>query len=281
MSIGINVNLSAQMALQNLNQTQSDLGITQRRISTGQKVANASDNGATFAIAQNQRSTSRAYTTVMESLNRVQSTVDVASSALGVVSDLLLQMKEKSLAAVDASVDATSRGILNTDFKALRDQVAKAVSNATFNGVNLLQNNTNISALANDTGVSKMTVLAQTMNLIASGQASTTTTLKITAATTIASAAAASLALAAVNTSIANISTALASLGTNSRILVQHRDFISKLQDAVDAGIANITDADLSKESSRLQSLQTKQQLGYQALSIANSSTQSLLSLFR
>ena len=84
MPMGINVNMAAQMALQNLNQTQSDLGITQRRISTGQKVANASDNGATFAIAQNQRSSSRAYTTVMESLNRVQSTVDVASSALGV-----------------------------------------------------------------------------------------------------------------------------------------------------------------------------------------------------
>jgi len=280
MPIGLNVNLAAQTALQNLNQTQSDLGITQRRISTGQKVANASDNGATFAIAQNQRSTSRAYTTVMESLNRVQSTVDVASSALGVVSDLLLQMKEKSLAAVDASVDATSRSILNTDFKALRDQVAKAVSNATFNGVNLLQSATNISALANDTGVSKLTVLAQTMNLTASIQTGSGN-IKVGAGASFNSVATATLQLTNVNTSIANVSTALASLGTNSRILGQHRDFISKLQDAVDAGIANITDADLSKESSKLQSLQTKQQLGYQALSIANSSTQSLLSLFR
>jgi len=279
MPIGINVNMAAQMALQNLNQTQSDLGITQRRISTGQKVANASDNGATFAIAQNQRSSSRAYTTVMESLNRVQSTVDVASSALGVVSDLLLQMKEKALAGVDASIDTTSRSILNTDFKALRDQITKAVSNATFNGVNLILNNTNISALANETGVSKLTVLAQTMNLTAG--ATGTGNIRVGTTATIGAATAASLQLGNVNTSISNVSTALASLGTNSRILGQHRDFISKLQDAVDAGIANITDADLSKESSRLQSLQTKQQLGYQALSIANSSTQSLLSLFR
>ncbi len=279
MPMGINVNMAAQMALQNLNQTQSDLGITQRRISTGQKVANASDNGATFAIAQNQRSSSRAYTTVMESLNRVQSTVDVASSALGVVSDLLLQMKEKALAGVDASIDTTSRSILNTDFKALRDQITKAVSNATFNGVNLILNNTNISALANETGVSKLTVLAQTMNLTAG--ATGTGNIRVGTTATIGAANAASLQLGNVNTSISNVSTALASLGTNSRILGQHRDFISKLQDAVDAGIANITDADLSKESSRLQSLQTKQQLGYQALSIANSSTQSLLSLFR
>ena len=279
MPMGINVNLAAQMALQNLNQTQSDLGITQRRISTGQKVSSASDNGATFAIAQNQRSSSRAYTTVMESLNRVQSTVDVASSALGVVSDLLLQMKEKALAGTDASIDTTSRSILNTDFKALRDQITKAVSNATFNGVNLILNNTNISALANETGVSKLTVLAQTMNLTAG--ATGTGNIRVGTTATIGAATAASLQLGNVNTSISNVSTALASLGTNSRILGQHRDFISKLQDAVDAGIANITDADLSKESSRLQSLQTKQQLGYQALSIANSSTQSLLSLFR
>ncbi len=276
MPMGINVNLAAQSALQNLNQTQSDLAVTQRRISTGQKVANASDNGATFAIAQNQRGTSRAYNTVMESLNRVQSTTDVASAAAGVVSDLLLQMKEKALAAVDSSVDTTSRSILNTDFTALRDQINKAVNNATFNGVNLLNGNSgNISALASDTGTSKLTVKTQSMQLGGANNVGVTATLAFTSVTT------ASTALTKVNASIAAISISLANLGTSSRMIAQHRDFISKMQDAVDAGISNITDADLSKESSKLQSLQTKQQLGYQALSIANSSTQSLLSLFR
>lgn len=276
MPMGINVNLAAQSALQNLNQTQSDLAVTQRRISTGQKVASASDNGATFAIAQNQRGTSRAYNTVMESLNRVQSTTDVASAAAGVVSDLLLQMKEKALAAVDSSVDTTSRSILNTDFTALRDQINKAVNNATFNGVNLLNGNSgNISALASDTGTSKLTVKTQSMQLGGANNVGVTATLAFTSVTT------ASTALTKVNASIAAISISLANLGTSSRMIAQHRDFISKMQDAVDAGISNITDADLSKESSKLQSLQTKQQLGYQALSIANSSTQSLLSLFR
>ena len=276
MPMGINVNLAAQTALQNLNQTQSDLAITQRRISTGQKVSNASDNGATFGIAQNQRGTSRALNTVMESLNRVQSTTDVASAAAGVVSDLLLQMKEKALAAVDASIDTTSRSILNTDFTALRDQINKAVNNATFNGVNLLNGNSgNISALASDTGTSKLTVKTQSMQLGGANNVGVTAALAFTSVTT------ASAALTKVNASIASISISLANLGTSSRIIGQHRDFIAKMQDAVDAGIANITDADLSKESSKLQSLQTKQQLGYQALSIANSSTQSLLSLFR
>ena len=276
MPMGSHVNLAAQSALQTLNQTQSDLAVTQRRISTGQKVSNASDNGATFAIAQNQRGTSRAYNTVMESLNRVQSTTDVASAAAGVVSDLLLQMKEKALAAVDSSVDTTSRSILNTDFTALRDQINKAVNNATFNGVNLLNGNSgNISALASDTGTSKLTVKTQSMQLGGANNVGVTAALAFTSVTT------ASTALTKVNASIAAISISLANLGTSSRMIAQHRDFISKMQDAVDAGISNITDADLSKESSKLQSLQTKQQLGYQALSIANSSTQSLLSLFR
>lgn len=275
MPMSVNVNLGAQTALQTLNGTQADLAMTQKRISTGQKVASASDNGATFAIAQNQRGTSRAYGTVMESLNRVQSTVDVASAAAGVVSDLLLQMKEKALAAVDASTDTTSRSILNVDYTALRDQIAKAVSNATFNGVNLISGTSgNISALASDTGTSKLTVKQQSLALSGS-------IITVSATGTFTSAATASTQLAKVNTSIANLGTALANLGTSSRILGQHREFIGKLQDAVDAGIGNITDADLSKESAKLQSLQTKQQLGFQALSIANSSSQSLLSLFR
>jgi len=182
-------------------------------------------------------------------------------------------MKEKALAAVDASVDATSRSILNTDFKALRDQITKAVNNAAFNGVNILTGTT-VAALASESGTSKLTVVGQTMSL---GGAI------VTVATTSSfnSAATASTALGLVNASIINVSTSLAKLGTNSRVLGQHKDFISKLQDAVDAGIGNLVDADLSKESARLQALQTKQQLGYQALSIANQSPQSLLSLFK
>lgn len=273
MNSSINTNIGAMVALQNLNVTQQDLGATQGRISTGMKVANAKDNGAIFAIAQNQRGTSRALGIVQESLARSQSTVDVASAAGSVVQDLLLQMKEKALAAVDASVDTTSRSILNTDYKALRDQITKAVNNASFNGVNILSGTT-VAALASETGTSKLTVVGQTMSL---GGAI------VTVATTSSfnSAASASTALGLVNASIINVSTSLAKLGTNSRVLGQHKDFISKLQDAVDAGIGNLVDADLAKESAKLQALQTKQQLGVQALSIANQSPQSLLSLFK
>ena len=125
----INTNASAMAALQNLNATNAQLNQTQSRINTGLKVSSAKDNGAVWAIAQNQRANISAYSSVTDSLNRVSSTIDVAESAGETVSDLLTQMKAKALAASDASLDSTSRSALNEDFKALRDQIKKTVDN--------------------------------------------------------------------------------------------------------------------------------------------------------
>jgi flagellin len=212
---------------------------------------------------------------VRESLQRGQSTVDVAISAGETVSDLLLQMKEKTLAAADASLDANSRTALNEDFKALRDQLAKAVSNADFNGINMVKaSGTTIAALANADASSKITVAAQSLAL---GGANVT----VAATGSIGTMTLATAMIATVNTSITNVSTALSRLGTGSKSLGSHMEFINKLQDSIDAGIGNLVDADLAKESAKLQALQTKQQLGVQALSIANQSTSILLGLFR
>ena len=138
LSNSVNTNVGAMIALQNLNATNSDLSMTQNRINTGKKVANAKDNGAIWAIAQNQRAASGSLNAVRDSLQRSQSTVDVAIAGGETVSDLLLQMKEKALAASDSSLDGASRNALNEDFMALRDQIQKAVNNAAFNGVNML-----------------------------------------------------------------------------------------------------------------------------------------------
>jgi len=86
---------------------------------------------------------------------------------------------------------------------------------------------------------------------------------------------------AAVQTSIDAWATALQGIGTTSKSLERQITFNSKLQDALEAGAGNLVDADLAKESARLTALQTKQQLGVQALSIANSASQTLLGLFR
>jgi flagellin len=271
----VNTNSGALIALQNLNKTNMELGEVQNRINTGKKINNAKDNGATWSIAQNMRGKSSALDAVKESLSRAQSTIDVAMSAGEQVSDLLTQMKQKALSASDTSLDATSRTALNEDFKALRDQIGKVVSNASFNGINMIQSGgTTVYALANDDGSSKLTVAAQSLAL---GGANVT----VAATASFSTAATASALIATLNTSLTNVSTALTKLGTGSKALDSHLSFIGKLQDSLDAGVGNLVDADLAKESARLQALQTKQQLGIQALSIANSSSSSLLSLFR
>jgi flagellin len=271
----VNTNVGAMIALQNLQTTNAELGVVQSRVNTGKKIASAKDNGAIWAIAQGQRSEIGALNAVKDSLQRGQSATDVAIAAGESVSDLLLQLKEKALAASDSSLTTSSRRALNEDFKAIRDQITTVVGNASFNGVNLINNSTTVGfrALSNASG-STITVNDENLSL---GGANVT----LAAAATIGTATLASTALTTINTSIDNVSAALARLGTGSNSLSTHLKFVGKLQDSLESGVGNLVDADLAKESARLQSLQTKQQLGVQALSIANSSTSILLGLFR
>ncbi len=275
MVMSVNTNVGAQVALQNLNATNAQLTTTQNRINTGKSVATAKDNGAIWAIAQGQRADIGALNAVKQSLDRGVAAVDVALAAGETVSDLLLQMKEKALAATDASLKTAARAALNEDFKALRDQIASVTSNAEFNGVNLLKTGaTGFSALANAQGTATLTVGAEVLALGSTNVTVTTTQSidTITKATT---------SLAAVSASIDKVSGALARLGTKSKALSTHVTFVGKLSDALEAGVGNLVDADLAKESAKLQALQTKQQLGVQALGIANQTPQLVLSLFR
>jgi len=272
----VNTNSGALVALQNLQSTNAELGVVQGRINTGKKVNSAKDNGAVWAIAQGQRGEISALGAVKDSLDRGSSIADVSIAAGESVSDLLVQLKEKALSATDKSLSTASRKALNEDFKSIRDQITTVVSNAKFNGVNLLDNSTGTNgfkALSNTAG-STIKVAGENLSL---GGANVT----LAATATIGTATLATTALTAINASIDNVSSALARLGTGAKSLDTHRTFVGKLSDALENGVGNLVDADLAKESARLQSLQTKQQLGVQALSIANSSTSILLGLFR
>ena len=272
----VNTNVGAMIALQNLSQTNSELGMVQNRINTGKKVNSAKDNGAIWAIAQNQRAEMGALNAVKDSLQRGQSTVEVAMAAGESISDLLLQMKEKALAATDETLTSASRDALAEDFDSIRDQITSVIENAQFNGANLLDGSLTggYKALASADGTSTIDVGDEDMSL--SGSIVT-----LGAADSIGTTSDASAALTAVDSSIANVSAALARMGTSSKALGTHLTFVGKLQDSLEAGVGNLVDADLAKESARLTALQTKQQLGVQALSIANSSTSMLLGLFR
>jgi len=271
----VNTNAAAITALSNLMSTQTQLAATQNIISTGKTVNSAKDNGAIWSIANTMTSKVDSLDAVKDSLNRAQSTIDVAMAAGNQVSDLLTQMKAKVLAASDTSLDSTSRASLNEDFKSLRDQIASTTANADFNGINMIKSGgTTIQALANDSGSSRLTVAAEDLSL---GGANVT----LSATASFATAAAASAYVTTLNTDLTLVNTALTNLGTGSNALASHLTFVNSLQNSLTTGISNLVDADMASESAKLQALQTKQQLGVQALSIANSSTSVLLSLFR
>ncbi len=275
MSFSVNTNNNAATALQYLSATQSQLSVVQQQINSGLKVATARDNGAIYAIAQNQRGAVAGYTAVIDSLNRGSSAIDVALSAGQSISDLLIQLKTKALAASDASADTASRQALNQDFTALRDQISTIVKNAVFNGLNLVDGSTKqITALASSDGSRRITTAAQNLSL--SGKIVT-----ITSTATISTQSKASALVATIQTSLTDVNSALAQLSSGAAKFSIQSTFAQKLSDTLTAGIGNLVDANLAQASAALQSLQVKQQLGVQALSIANQSPQTILSLFR
>jgi flagellin len=275
MSFSVNTNNGALVALQYLSATQSQLNVVQAQVNSGLKVASARDDGSTFAIAQNQRGAVAGFSAVTDSLNRGSSAIDVALSAGQSVSDLLIELKTKALAASDSSADTASRQALNQDFTALRDQIATITKNAVFNGINLVDGSTTqITALASSDGTRRLTTSAQ--NLALSGAIVT-----LTSTATISTQAKASTLVATIQASLTNVNSALAKLSSGAKKFSIQATFSQKLADTLTVGIGHLVDADLAKTSALLQSLQVKQQLGVQALSIANQAPQSILSLFR
>jgi len=272
--ISVNTNTGALQSLEYLNQTDAQLNTVQNAINSGMTVADAQDNGAVFAIAQNMRGDVAGYSSVSGSLSRATSSVDVALSAGQSISDLLIQMKAQALSASDSSLDTASRQALNENFQALLGQITSVVQNAQFNGFNLINGSTKqISALASTDGSHRITVSAENMSL--SGQIVT-----IASTGSISTQSKASTMIATVEQSLTNVDSALASLSSGVAKFSIQSTFVTQLSTALTTGIGNLVDADMATESAQLNALQVKQQLGVQALSIANTAPQIALKLF-
>jgi len=274
MAFSVNTNASALSALLNLNNTTRDLERTQTNINTGLKISSAKDNAAVYSIAQKLRADLRGYNAVKQSLDRSISTTDIALAAAGSISDLLIEMKEKAVAAADSGLDDTSRTALNEDFQALRDQVTIIVANAEFNGTNLIDGGTDsIVAITNPNASQTISIAHQNLTLGGGN-------IVITATQTISTQALAATAVGNISNSLTAVSAVLTKLGAGGKSLESQRIFADKISDTIEIGIGNLVDANMAKESANLQSLQVKQQLGVQALSIANQAPQSILNLF-
>ncbi len=272
MGFSVNTNAGALVALQNLNSTNRQLNVVQGKINTGLKVAGAKDDASIFAIAQTQRAELGGLNAVKASLDRATGAIDVALAGAEAVSDLLIQLKEKAVAAKDPGQDATSRGLLDNDYQQLLSQIDTIVNNAEFNGLNNLKSGGSpIVAVVNADASSSITITGATIDTTALSLSGTSIGVDTAAAT----------ALTNIEAAVSTVNGVLSELGAGAKRIEIVGAFVEKLSDAIEVGIGNLVDADLARESAKLQSLQVKQQLGLQALSIANQAPGTVLSLFR
>ena len=276
MTLSVHTNKTALLALQNLNKTNDQLASTQDKVSTGLKVGSAKDNAAVWAIAQGQRSDIGALSAVKASLNRATSITEVAMTAGESVSDLLNQLKEKVVTAMDPSSDQRSRTAMDNDFKAILKQITQVIKSAEFDGANLLDGSAGSTIQFLASADASQTITLSSQNLSLGG-----TILTLAATASLGTASIAATVMTALETSIANVNQALGNMGAQAKQIEAHTSFVSKLADTLEAGVGNLVDADLARESARLQALQVQQQLGVQALSIANQAPQVILSLFK
>jgi flagellin len=313
----INTNTAAMTALQSLTHTNKMLTETQGHISTGLRVAEASDNAAYWSIATTMRSDKASLSTVQDALGLGASMVDVTYTAMSSAIDVVDKIKSKLVAAREPGVDKTK---IQAEITQLQKQLKGISDSASFSGQNWLSIDSSAAGFsATRTVVSSFnrtgsTVAVQTIDIDTSGMdlfdanaAATNAGAGIldgnrTAAGIIDNTATtwsiSNLNISALTDSAADVTTlnsyisgadaaikemtdAASSLGaTKSRIGLQ-QDFVKGLMDALDRGVGTLVDADMNEESTKLQALQVQQQLGVQALSIANSSTQSILKLFQ
>lgn len=317
----IMTNSAAMTALKSLQATNKNLEMTQARISTGFKVAEAKDNAAYWSIATTMRSDKQALSTVQDALSLGAAKVDTAYTGIKASIDVVNEIKAKLVAAREPGVDRTK---IQSEITALQGQLTSNSSAASFSGENWLsvdssatgynatktivssftRSNTgsvSVGTISVDTSAIKLfdsaTDAATSGTGILDGKYSATTGVYLADQTT-AGFTVASMNISALTNSTADLATldsyikgtdaalslmttAGSTLGAVSKRIDLQKDFVSSLSDSIDKGVGALVDADMNQESTRLQALQVQQQLGIQSLSIANSSAQSILSLFK
>ena len=268
----INTNVSALVALQYLNATNRQMDQVQDRVSTGLKVINAIDDASSFAIAQGLRADLKGFAAVSQGIANGKGVGQIALAGLTSISDLLGDIQGKITEGMNAGNTTSQQAILQSDYSSLMLQINTFISNSSYNGRNLLSSNSpNIGISANIDGTT----------LAIRGASQTAQTATILAGQSISSTSVALVALTRLNEARATIASLLGNLGADIRSIDFQDTFVTLLDDSTTTGLGDIVDADLAKESARLQALQVKQQLGVQSLNIANGRPEILSQLFR
>jgi flagellin len=272
----VNTNIGATVALQSLNRTSDELAATQKRISTGFRVADAKDDGAAFAVAERIRGDVAATNSANQQLGGVKGLLDVSNAALENVSSALEHLKTVAVKLADGIITAEQRTQYQSQAKELTNNIQSFIKEATYNGLNVLSDpaNLEVKVIANGNGsyysFSGYKALTNIFNSISAANTWTR-----------ADASAALSNTGAIGKAITNTLSQLNSFGSYSNYVDSQINYNKLIIDAQESGLGSLVDADMAKESARLQALQIRQQLGTQALGIANQAPQSLVSLFR
>jgi flagellin len=296
-------NSSAMTALQTLRSVSSSLSTTQSRISTGQRVATASDSAAYWSIATSMRADNAALSAVSDTLGLSAATVDTQYTALSTVlgSDGNSGLTKLQSLLVEAKTAGIDRAKIQSEVTQIQADMKNTADAATFNSVNWLSTTATTPTTVNlvssfsrtgatpTTGSIAVTVANYSLYTSTSGGFLDTATAGVSIDNMDISALTDSAAdqttldgyIAQVTGAINSVSSAAANLGAIKNRISNNTEFVKSLMDSVTRGIGQLVDADMNQESTRLSALQVQQQLGVQALSIANSNSQSLLSLFR
>jgi flagellin len=276
MANSVNTNVGALVALSSLRGINSQLDQTSKRVQTGFRVADASDDAAVFAVAQGIRGNIKAYASVQSSLAAGEGLGQVTAAALTGISNLLGDLKAKFANLADGSLTTEQRTVYANDAKQLVAQINNYVNQATYNGKNLL--NTDDGTLV--TFVADVAGTTLTLST-GSGLSSSSTTDLASIITAYSSAGLYNSAIANLAVYEAQVNSMSAEIAAQSRSISLQKGFVDDLVDATKKGLGALVDADVASESATLQSLQVRQQLNIQALSIANQQPNTLLSLFR
>ena len=272
----INTNAQSLIALQNLNTTNAQMSAVQKRVSTGYRVADARDDGGAFAVAQAVRSDVAGVIAVGEQLGGLKGLLETTFAALSVVSDTMKQLRATLTRLADGAITTEQRTTYKTQYELLTKQVKDFITDATYNGRTLL--NTNSTANGGDiTSIRNEGGGTFTIEAIDGSVLGMTTIAPLTAT------AAQVFIATGGDFDVADklISSALNKFGASMSFVDSQITYNSKKVDAMTAGLGALVDADLAKESSSLEALKVRQQLGVQTLGLANQGPQILLGLFR
>ena len=278
----VNTNIGAMIALESLNKTNNMLAAVQKQVSTGYRVADATDDGAAYAIAQNVRSTVGALTSANQQLGGVQGLLSTTQSGLNNISNTMSSMRNVLVKLSDGNVQGNDRTNYEKQFNSMLSNVKTFVQDASYNGKTLIGDlsgsNGSFSRVAVARNESGSSYGISTFSGSALYGSIAFTTTQMNGASTVAA------LITAGGTFISQLNSvgqALNSIGSSTNYVTNQISYNSDKVNSLNSGLGSLVDANLAQESAQLQALQIRQQLGTQALSLANQAPQTLLSLFK